>query len=110
MPLPHTDSFLRLPRLWRDKILSLERAVAEYERRLCELTGVQETSVEIDPYRNKPQRRFLSEYGVIRYTLPGGEIDVRLIDSTLHMVGYAAGDADMVLLPRASNRLQVRFK
>lgn len=99
----------RLPVYVRDYITELRGEVQKLRTELSTLRGQQQTSIEINPYRNDGVRVFVEEHETIRYTLSNGRIDVRLRHGRLNINSVSLGEHVMDIRPCASNDFSVGF-
>ena len=103
----------RLPKWAQSEIQVLRRNLKASREELSAALGSKETSVEVEPYRHLDgqPRCFLEPRTTVRFTLSGGEIDVRLRDGRLELMSCNRGPVgmDFTARPRAANVLWVGF-
>ena len=111
---PRTNDPRTLP-LWAQQELNrLKLAVEHKDNQLANAVGVVPSAIEVDPrrqYSEKP-RLFLHERAVVRYTIPGGHIDIRWDRGELYVVAETSSRSagqTFVVVPGASNVVHLRF-
>jgi|HubBroStandDraft_2_1064218.scaffolds.fasta_scaffold00003_95 hypothetical protein len=99
--------------LWAQQLITrLQLDLEHKDNQLAHAVGLVPSAIEVDPARagqDRP-RLFLHERAVVRYTIPGGEIEIRWDRDELYVTALSATHGKLfVVAPGASNVVHLRF-
>lgn len=99
--------------LWAQQELTrLTLALERKDNQIANAVGLVPSAIEVDPHRqfSEKPRIFLHDRTVVRYTVPGGEIEIRWDRDELYVMASSATHGKLfVVAPGASNVVHLRF-
>lgn len=112
---PRTNDPRTLP-LWAQvELTRLKLDLEHKDNQLANAVGLVPSAIEVDPHRQyheEKTRIYLHERAVVRYTIPGGHIDIRWDRDELYVVAETSSRAAgqmFVIVPGANNVVHLRF-
>lgn len=101
----------KLPKWAQTELQRLRSNMLSLEKKLQAFAGVDKTKIQIDPYSGRGRHpMYLPDSITVRFTVDGGNIDLRLRDGRLEVSASSPGAADhLSVWPRASNMVWLTF-
>lgn len=108
------NDITKLPQWAQREIERLRADYLDVNTKMSQIVGETPSNVEVDynrKYRHKDHPRlFLPEVYDVRYTIPGGVIETRIVDGAVRIWGNGERSSGFIIVPNCSNVVEVRFE